>query len=85
MIAPTPLTQIMIRFSQRGDERKLAQLAGRDSQSVPSGELLVAEAEGEIRAILPLDGNGAVADPFHPTADLVQMLQLRRSQLRTRR
>jgi hypothetical protein len=82
MIAPTPLTQVMIRFSERGDERELARLAGRDSRSVPAGELLVAEADGEIRAALPVDGEDPVADPFHPTAELVHMLELRRSQLR---
>jgi hypothetical protein len=85
MIAPTPLTQIMIRFSEHRDERALARLADRDSQKRPAGALLVAETDGEIRAAIPLDGRGAVADPFHPTADLVCLLELRRSQLRTRR
>ena len=81
MISPTPLTQIVIRFSERGDERALARLAGRDSQPVPAGALLVAEADGELRAALPLDGRGAVSDPFHPTAELVRLLELRRTPL----
>jgi hypothetical protein len=81
MISPTPLSQVVIRFSERGDERALARLAGRDSQPAPRGALLVAEADGELRAALPLDGRGAVADPFHPTAELVGLLELRRSQL----
>jgi hypothetical protein len=83
MISPTPLSQIVIRFSERGDERALERLAGRDSQPVPAGALLVAQADGEIRAALPLDGRGAVADPFHPTAEIVRLLELRRSQLET--
>jgi hypothetical protein len=81
MISPTPLTQIVIRFSERGDERALARLAGRDSQPVPTGALLVAESDGELRAAMPLDGRGAVSDPFHPTAELVRLLEVRRSQL----
>ena len=81
MISPTPLTQVVIRFSERGDERALARLAGRDSKPVPNGALLVAEADGEIRAALPLDGSGAVSDPFHRTAEIVRLLELRRSQL----
>jgi hypothetical protein len=85
MISPTALTQIMIRFSERGDERALARLAGRDSRAVPAGALLVAEEDGEIRAAVPLEGRGAVADPFYSTAELVRLLELRRSQLRTRR
>jgi hypothetical protein len=81
MISPTPLTQVVIRFSERGDERALARLAGRDSQPPPAGALLLAEADGELRAALPLDGRGAVADPFYPTAELVRLLELRRVQL----
>jgi hypothetical protein len=84
MISPTPLTQVVIRFSEHGDERALARLAGRDSQPVPAGALLVAESEGEIRAALPLDGAGAVADPFHRSSELVRLLELRRNQLETK-
>lgn len=85
MISPTPLTQVVIRYAERGDERALARLAGRDSQPVPAGALLVAQADGEIRAALSLDGRGAVADPFHPTAELVRLLELRCGQLEARR
>ena len=83
MISPTPLTQVMIRYAERGDERALARLAGRDSQPVPAGALLVAASDGEIRAALSLDGRGAIADPFHPTAELVRLLEVRRTQLAT--
>jgi hypothetical protein len=82
MIAPTPLTQVVIRFSGQEDEPALARLAGRDSKRVPAGKLLVAEAAGEIRAALPLDGPETVADPFTRTDELVRLLELRRSQLR---
>ena len=67
------------------DEPALARLAGRDSKSVPEGKLLVAEAGGEIRAALPIEGTDAIADPFTPSAELVRLLELRRSQMRSRR
>jgi hypothetical protein len=83
MIAPTPLTQIVIRYSGRDDKHALARLAGRDSQAVPQGEVLVAEADGEIRAAVSVDGKAVVADPFHPTAELVRLLEVRGRQLRS--
>jgi hypothetical protein len=82
MISPTPLTQIVIRLSAKADEGALGRLAGRDSRAVPEGAVLVAESDGEIRAALSLDGKGAVADPFHRTADLTRLLEVRRRQLR---
>jgi hypothetical protein len=81
MISPTPLTQIVIRFSGKADEGSLGRLAGRDSRCVPEGAVLVAEADGEVRAALPLDGQDAIADPFHHTAELVRLLEVRGKQL----
>jgi hypothetical protein len=82
MAAPSLLTEVLIRYARAGDEHSLRRLAGRDSRPVPDGELLVAEAKGEIRAALPLDGRPAIADPFHPTAQLVHLLEVRRGQLK---
>jgi hypothetical protein len=82
MAAPTLLTEILIRFARPDDQHALTRLAGRDTQPVPDGELLVAEANGEIRAALPLDGRRPVADPFHPTTELVHLLEVRRGQLK---
>jgi hypothetical protein len=85
MISPTPLTQVVIRSAAQDDEPALARLAGRDSKSVPEGKLLVAEAGGEIRAALPIEGREAIADPFIASAELVRLLEVRRSQMRGRR
>jgi hypothetical protein len=82
MVGPTLLTEILIRFARPEDRPGLVRLAGRDSKPVPDGDLLVAESMGEIRAALPLDGRQAVADPFHPTAELVRLLEVRRGQLK---
>jgi hypothetical protein len=42
----------------------------------------VAEIDERMVAALPLRGGRAIADPFHRTAALVQMLELRAGQLR---
>ena len=42
--------------------------------------MLVAEADGEIIAALPIDGGHAVADPFRWTADVVALMEMRAAQ-----
>jgi hypothetical protein len=68
------------RFAER-DIDAIRRLAALDSKPIPAGGVLVAELEGELVAALPLDGGEALADPFKPTADIVQMLRLRARQL----
>jgi hypothetical protein len=46
--------------------------------------VLVAAAAGEPRAALPIDGGPAVADPFHRTAELVSLLEMRLAHLNGR-
>jgi hypothetical protein len=72
---------IVIRRAAARDGVALARLAALDSAARPLGPLLVAEVESEIRAALDLGGGGAIADPFHRTAELVELLRLRASQL----
>jgi hypothetical protein len=52
-------------------------VAALDSARVPRAPLLVAEVAGEIRAVLSLDDGRAVADPFQPSLDLVDLLRAR--------
>lgn len=75
---------ITIRAAYADDESSLRRLAILDSAPVPAGPLLVAEVEGELRAALAIDGGAVIADPFHPTAGLVDLLR-RHSALRTAR
>jgi hypothetical protein len=70
-----------IRMAYPDDERALSRLATLDARPVPSGPVLVAEVEGELWAALSLTGGAAVADPFRPTAALVELLRARRAQL----
>ena len=76
----TAVTQIFIRSATASDGPALRRIAERDSRHVPAGELLVAEVDGEIRAALSLSTREAVADPFHPTAALVELLGIRARQ-----
>jgi hypothetical protein len=79
--AHTP--DVTVRLARSSDTRQLFSLAALDSASVPQGDVIVAESRGRIVAALPLAGGPAIADPFHRTAALVQMLELRARQLRT--
>jgi hypothetical protein len=71
---------VSIRLATAGDMPALRRLADRDSRLLPGGDLLVAEEAGEMRAALSLATGESVADPFHPTAPLIELLRLRASQ-----
>lgn len=68
-------SQITIRPGYADDERALARVAALDSATVPPAPVLVAEVDGELRAVLSLRDGSAVADPFHPSAELLALLR----------
>jgi hypothetical protein len=77
---PRPITtapSVLIRAARGSDGPALARLAALDSASLPSGDLLVAEADGELVAARSVETGAVLADPFHPTADVVALLTLR--------
>ena len=76
-----PDVAIVIRPSRPEDERAFARLAGLDSAAVPAAPMLVAEADGELRAALSLSDGVVIADPFRRTAALVTLLVARAQQL----
>jgi hypothetical protein len=73
---------VTIRWALPADLPALERLAGLDSKRLPAGPLLVADVGGQIRAAFATLERVAIADPFHPTADLVGLLRTRASQLR---
>jgi hypothetical protein len=73
---------IVIRLSRPEDEPALVTLAALDSRPLPAAQILVAEADGAIRAALSLSDRAVIADPFHRTAPLVALLNARAEQLR---
>lgn len=69
-----PLT---IRRAIPNDIRALADLAGRDTADPLEGEVLMAEVDGLPWAAIELTTGRVVADPFRPTAEMVELLRMR--------
>jgi hypothetical protein len=67
----TPIEAVAIRPADERDRDRLMRLAQLDSAAVPVGPTLVAALEGGL----------AIADPFHPTAGLVELLRMRAGQV----
>lgn len=66
---------IILRHATTADEQPLRDLAALDSQSLPTGPFLVAEVDGRAFAALSLSDGAAIADPFEPSAELVELLR----------
>jgi hypothetical protein len=62
------------------DFAEVRRLAQRDSSREPRGELLGAEVHGRLLAAVSTSTGEVIADPFQPTADLVDALRARASQ-----
>jgi len=76
--------QIMIRPGYADDERALRRLAALDSAlNPPPAPLLVAEVDGELGAALSLHDGSVIADPFRPTAQIVELLRVHAAAART--
>jgi hypothetical protein len=77
-----PGETIVVRPCQPGDWPGLWQLAALDSRPVPQGEIIVAIVGDEIVAALSVDvPTQAISDPFRPTAQLLELLELRARQM----
>jgi hypothetical protein len=68
------MNPITIRTSTASDTRALHRLAELDSARPLPGPALIAEHRGHAVAAVSLDGQRSIADPFLPTADVVEML-----------
>jgi hypothetical protein len=71
---------ITIRHSSEIDQADLVRLAQLDDQEVPAGDALLAYVGEELRAAMPLKGRRVIADPFHLTADVIELLRFRARQ-----
>jgi len=72
---------VTIRPAFPDDGPALTRLAALDSQRLPLGPLLLAEIDGEPWAAIALETPRVIADPFRPTAALVDLLRGRATQL----
>jgi hypothetical protein len=57
------------------EEPGVLRIAALDSARVPAAPLLVAEVDGQVRAALSVDDGKTIADPFHATRDLLDLLR----------
>jgi hypothetical protein len=73
---------VTIRYAFPDDAISLARLAALDSREPLVQPVLVVEVDGELHAGLSLRDGTIVADPFRPTAALVELLIARSQQLR---
>jgi hypothetical protein len=67
---------VAIRAARGSDGPVLARLATLDSKRPLTGDVLIAERDGELVAALSLSSGVHVADPFRPTAELVALLRM---------
>ncbi|MGH2715380.1 MAG: hypothetical protein ACRDM7_16105 [Thermoleophilaceae bacterium] len=70
---------LTIRRADAADAGALVRLAALDSASPPTGEALLAEVGDELWAAVEIESGAAIADPFRPSGDLVDLLRLRAS------
>ena len=75
------MKNLTIRRAAAADEFAVRRLSALDSAFPPTGDVLIAEMDGELWAALSIDTGHAVADPFRPSADLVELLRFRAERL----
>jgi hypothetical protein len=66
---------LVLRPATSVDASDLERLAALDSASPLEGEVLLAYAGGDVRAALSLESGRVIADPFWPSAELVELLR----------
>jgi hypothetical protein len=74
------MSLLSIRRATPADEPVLAALAVLDSALPLAGDILVAQLDGAVVAAIAHTDGRAIADPFRPSADTVEVLRLRARQ-----
>lgn len=83
---PSPVggyDSVAIRLAQPEDEQAIRRVAALDDRKVPSGRVLVAEADGEVIAALSVTDGDSAADPFRWTSDVMALMEMRAEQIAT--
>lgn len=75
------MKNLTIRRAAAADEFAVRRLSALDSAFPPTGDVLLAEMDGELWAALSIETGHAVADPFRPSGDLVELLRFRAERL----
>ena len=79
-MSPQPAS-VTIRPARETDRTALGELAALDSGRMPSPPVLVAELSGEIVAAVGIGSGERVANPFVPTAAVLELLCMRARRL----
>lgn len=79
MTAPSS-AQITLRPAYADDDTAVRRLAALDSSPLPPRPLLLAEADGVLRAALSTRDGSSIADPFYRSARLVALLRAHAAQ-----
>jgi hypothetical protein len=77
----TPEQAVTLRRYSAEDHGQLARLAALDSSKPPPQPVVVAEVGHELRAALSLNDGSLVADPFHLTGGVADLLRAYARQL----
>ena len=75
-------TALTIRRATAADAFALKRLAAIDSAAPPTGDVLLAEMDNELWAAVAVESGAAIADPFRPSGDLVELLRFRAERMR---
>jgi hypothetical protein len=75
-------TAFTIRRATAEDAFALRRLASLDSAAPPTGEVLLAEMADELWAAVSIETGAAIADPFRPSRDMVELLRFRAERVR---
>jgi hypothetical protein len=73
---------LTIRRASDADGVSLDRLAALDSSRPPSGDVLIAEVGAELWAAVEVQSGAAIADPFRPSGELVELLRVRAKGMR---
>jgi hypothetical protein len=66
---------VTLRLATRGDGAALDRLGELETRLLPPGPHLVAERDGRIGAAISLATGELIADPFHRSAELCELLR----------
>ena len=75
------MNNLTIRRATASDEFAVHRLSALDSAFPPTGDVLLAEMDGELWAALSIDTGDAVADPFRRSGELVELLRFQAERL----
>jgi hypothetical protein len=66
---------LVLRPAASADSADLERLAALDSARPLTGEVMLAYADGGVRAALSLESGRSIADPFYPSLELLPLLR----------